>query len=135
MSRKEEQARAYLDEAKVTLDGAQILSESRDEGFAQVVKNAYDALEQALSAGIAHRERDVPQYHHGKVERFFALYDHDRLERKSLKWLSERETAQHVDFKGGDLSIPEESFDESDAEEILEDAKETIEFVNEQIEE
>lgn len=100
MSRKEEQARAYLDEAKVTLDGAQILSESRDEGFAQVVKNAYDALEQALSAGIARRGRDVPQYHHGKVERFFTLYDHDRLERKSLKWLSERETAQYVDFKG-----------------------------------
>lgn len=133
MSNKEEQARAYLDEAKVTLDGARILFESRDEGFAQVVKNAYDAMEQALSAGIAHQGKDVPQYHHGKVERFFALYTHDRLEEKSLKWLSERETAQYVDFKGNSLSIPEENFDESDAAEILQDAADAVEFVSKQI--
>lgn len=133
MSNKEEQARAYPDEAKVTLDGARILFESRDEGFAQVVKNAYDAMEQALSAGIAHRGKDVPQYHHGKVERFFALYTHNRLEEKSLKWLSERETAQYVDFKGNSLSVPEENFDESDAAEILQDAADAVEFVSKQI--
>lgn len=51
MSDKERQAKAYLNEAETTLDGARILLECRDFGHAQVVKNAYDALEQALSAG------------------------------------------------------------------------------------
>jgi HEPN domain-containing protein len=52
-----------------------------------------------------------------------------------LKWLSKRETARYVDFEAGSLSIPEENFDESDAEEILEDAQATLEFVSGQIEE
>lgn len=135
MTDKETQAKAYLDEATTTLDGAKILFEHRNSGYAQVVKNAYDALEQALSAGIAHEGEDIPQYHNGKVTKFFGLYEHDSLEQKSLKWLSKRETARHVDFEGGNLSIPEENFDESDAEEILEDAETTIEFVVDQIEE
>lgn len=135
MPNKENQAKAYLDEAKTTLDGAKILFESRNGGYAQVVKNAYDALEQALSAGIAFEGEDIPQYHNGKVTKFFGSYEHDTLERKSLKWLSKRETARYVDFEGGSLSIPQENFDESDAEEILEDAEATIEFVSEQIEE
>jgi hypothetical protein len=71
----------------------------------------------------------------GKVTKFFGLYEHDALEQKSLTWLSKRETARYVDFDGSDLSIPEENFDESDAEEILEDAEATIESVTEQIEE
>ena len=135
MSDKRTQAAAYLDEATTTLDGVKILFEHRSGGYAQVVKNAYDALEQALSAGIAHKGEDIPQYHNGKVTRFFGLYEHDSLEQKSLKWLSKRETARYVDFEAGSLSIPEENFDESDAEEILEDAEATIESVTEQIEE
>lgn len=83
---------------------------------------------------IAYKSEGIPQYHNGKVAEFFGLYEHDSLEDKSLKWLSKRETARYVDFESGSLSIPEENFDESDAEEILEDAKETIEFVSEQIE-
>jgi HEPN domain-containing protein len=134
MSDKRTQAAAYLDEA-TTLDGAKILFEHRSGGYAQVVKNAYDALEQALSAGIAHKGEDIPQYHNGKVTRFFGLYERDSLEQKSLKWLSKRETARYVDFEAGRFSIPEENFDESDAEEILEDAQATLEFVSGQIEE
>lgn len=70
MSDKEKQARAYLDEARTTLDGARIIFEARNEGYAQVVKNGYDALEQALSAGIAYEGEDIPQYHNGKVTKF-----------------------------------------------------------------
>lgn len=134
MSRKEAQADAYLEEAETTLEGARILHESREGGHAQVVKNAYDALEQALSAGIAHEGEDIPQYHKGKVTKFFGLYEHDSLEQKSLKWLSRRETARYVDFERGSLSIPEKNFDESDAEDIIRDATATVEFVREQLE-
>lgn len=69
------------------------------------------------------------------MTKFFGLYEHDALEQKALKWLSKRETARYVDYDGSNLSIPEENFDESDAQEILEDAEATIDFVSEQIEE
>lgn len=135
MTKRDRQAKAYLSETKRTLDGARILFEAREEeGFAQVVKNAYDALEGALSAGIAHRGADIPRTHAGKVSRFFALYD-DSLEATVLRWLSKRETAQHVDFEGSELSVPEKRLGKSDAEAILADAGRVVEYVECQVNE
>lgn len=132
MSRKS-QAEAYLAEAKSTLNGARILHESDEEvGSAMVVKNAYDAFEQALSAGIAYSEEDIPRSHHAKVQKFFQIYDHDELENSALKWVRQREEARYVDFTGSELSIPEEKFDRSDAAAILMDAEAVIEFVENQ---
>lgn len=135
MTKRDRQAEAYLSEAKRTLDGARILFEAREEeGFAQVAKNAYDALEGALSAGIAHRGADIPRTHAGKVSRFFALYD-DSLEATVLRWLSKREAARHVDFEGSGLSVPEKRLGKSDAEAILADAGRVVEYVECQVNE
>lgn len=136
MTKRDRQAEAYLSEARRTLDGARILFEVREEeGFAQVVKNAYDALEQALSAGIAHRGADIPRTHAGKVSRFFALYEDDSLEATALRWLSRRETARYVDFEGSELSVPEQRLGKSDAEAILVDAGRVLEYVERQVNE
>jgi hypothetical protein len=67
-----EQASAYLSEAETTLQSARVLFEDNPEAFAsQIVKNAYDALEQALSAGIAARGGDIPRRHGAKIQRYF----------------------------------------------------------------
>lgn len=126
----ERQADAYLDEAIVTLDGARLLYEQRDDsGFGQVVTNAYAALEQALSAGIAAHGRDIPRDHRRKVLEFFEIYDDDRLQGICLKWQSRRDTAQYVDFDGPRLSVPSERFGKEEAAQSLDDAEEVIEFV------
>lgn len=131
MSRRS-QAEAYLAEAGSTLDGARVLYGSdRVSSPALVVKNAYDAFEQALSAGIAYSEEDIPRSHHAKVQKFFQLYEHDELEAAALRWVRQREEARYVDFSGSNLSIPEEQFDEADASAILTDATSVIEFVKE----
>lgn len=133
MSRRD-QAEAYLDEATSTLAGARVLYES-DEPVspAMVVKNAYDAFEQALSAGIAYEGEDIPRSHHAKVQTFFQLFDHDELEKAALKWVSQREEARYVDFTGDGLSVPGEQFDDRDATAIISDAEAAIEFVEDWI--
>lgn len=128
------QADAYLHEANVTLEGARLLYEQREDvGFEQVVTNAYAALEQALSAGIAAHGEDIPRDHRRKVIEFFDIYD-DRLRGLCLKWQSRRETARYVDFDGPDLSVPSERFDANDAAESLDDAQEVVAFVESRLE-
>lgn len=68
MPDRSEQASAYLSEAVTTLDSAKVLLDGDATAFApQIVKNAYDALEQALSAGIAARGDDIPRCHGAKI--------------------------------------------------------------------
>lgn len=134
MSGGDERARAYLDEATTTLRSAQVLFEEDPDGFAsQVVKNAYDALEQAISAGIAARGEDVPIRHGTKIQRYFEPHDADELERIAFGWHARRSDAQYVDFKGTELSVPSNVFDGEDAERVLADAETILGHVRERL--
>lgn len=130
MPDRSEQADAYLREAETTLESARVLYERDAEAFAsQVVKNAYDALEQAVSAGIAGRGEDIPRRHGAKIRQYFEPLDADELERRAFHWHSRRSDAQYVDYRGTELSVPSQSFDNDDAAEILDDAETILEFV------
>lgn len=129
-----EQASAYLSEAETTLESARVLAEDDPDAFAsQIVKNAYDALEQALSAGIAARGEDIPRRHGAKIQRYFESLDAEELEQTAFEWHSRRSNAQYVDFRGSELSVPSKNFDRDDAEQILMDAEELLEFVRERL--
>lgn len=134
---KKKQAEAYLREAELTLESAETIQESSESGgemWAQVVKNAYDALEQAASAGIAHRGQRVPRSHTAKIKRFVELYDPgEELSESIFHWLGTRSDSQYVDIRGDEIVIPHELFDREDAEEILEDAARVIELVKRRI--
>lgn len=124
MPDRSQQARAYLDEAETTLRSAKVLLDEDPDAFAsQVVKNAYDALEQALSAAIAVRDEDVPRRHGAKIQRCFAPHDAADLEERAYEWHARRSDAQYVDFRGGDLSVPSSNFDAEDARAIVTDAE------------
>lgn len=132
--RKREQASAYLAEAERTLDSAHVLFEADPERFAsQVVKNGYDALEQALSAGIAATGREVPRRHPGELQAFFGEHDDAELERTATHRLSRRDEAQYVDFDGRSLSVPSDHFDRDDAERVLDDAADVLQYVREMV--
>lgn len=135
MPNRNEQASAYLSEAETTLRSAQVLFENDPDAFAsQIAKNAYDALEQALSAGIAARGEEIPRRHGAKIQRFFGPLDADELEEKTFRWHARRSDAQYVDFRGSELSVPSANFDRDDAREILASATEIIGFVRDRIE-
>lgn len=134
--RNRRQATAYLEGAETTLQSAAVLFEQDAERFApQVVENGYDALEGALAAGIAAADEEIPRRHPGKLRVFFAEYDADHLKRLAEHWLSRRGRAQYVDFDGDSLVVPSDHFDADDAEQILDDAAEIVEFVRERMEE
>ena len=132
----EDQADAYLEEAKLTLDSAEAVynsaEESEKELWAQVVKNGYDAIEQAVSAGIAAENEAIPRSHPSKINTFIDLYQpSESIEDILLHWLQRRSSSQYVDIRGDDLNVPHEQFDEGDADQILEDVKTVIEYVQE----
>lgn len=134
MSDRQRQAEAYLREAESTLSAAQLLYDTNPDEFdAQIVKNAYDALEQALSAGIAAEGRNIPRRHPGKMQRFFEMHENEELEETAFHWLGRRSEAQYVDFHGDELSTPSNAFDPEDAARIIEDAERIIAFVRERI--
>lgn len=136
MPDRSEQASAYLSEAVTTLESAKVLRDGDASAFApQIVKNAYDALEQALSAGIAARGDDIPRRHGAKIQRYFTPLDADELERTAFDWHARRSDAQYVDFRGDELSVPSANFDADDAREIVADAERIIEFVKERMSE
>lgn len=129
-----EQAAAYLEEAQLTLDSARAIFEAAETGqsdmWAQVVKNGYDAIEQAISAGIAGSGTRIPRQHPEKVAEFLDSYDPgDELHDSILHWLRRRSESQYVDIRGERINIPHEQFDRRDAERILADAESTITFV------
>ena len=68
----EQQAEAYVKEAELTLESAEAIYNSAEESgeslWAQVVKNGYDAIEQAVSAGIAAENEAIPRNHPGKIK-------------------------------------------------------------------
>lgn len=130
----EDQAAAYLEEARLTLDSARSIFETAASGrrnlWAQVVKNAYDAIEQAVSAAIAANGASIPRKHPAKINRFLELYDPaDDLGKLLLYWLRRRSDSQYVDIRGDEINVPHEQFDRADAERILEDAERVLDHV------
>lgn len=126
----EEQAEAYMEEARLTFESARAIEESsddRDDMAAQVVKNAYDAIEQAISAAIASTGEAIPRKHPAKVNRFIGLFEpEEELEQTLLYWLRRRSDSQYVDIRGDEINIPHEQFDRADAERIMDDAETVI---------
>lgn len=130
----EEQADAYFEEAELTLESAQAIHDSaRETGndlWAQVVKNGYDAIEQAVSAGIAAENEAIPRNHPGKINTFIELYEpSEEVEDLLLHWLQRRSNSQYVDIRGDEINIPHEQFTQEDAEQILEDVETILEYV------
>lgn len=133
----DEQARAYLREATLTLESARAVHEAASDAnrlWAQVVKNGYDAIEQAVSAGIADRERAVPRRHPAKINAFIDCFEPpESLEDRLLYWLRRRSDTQYVDIRGDEINVPHEQFGRSDAERVLEDAKRVLSYVEERM--
>lgn len=133
MSKKEEQAEAYLQEAVLTLESAETLFEAASENtniWAQVVKNAYDAIEQMISSAIADKGESIPRAHPAKIKKFIELYNPEESIQNSLfKWLRRRSETQYVDFKGDEINVPHKQFSQNDAEEILNDAKRILKYI------
>ena len=130
----DEQADAYLREANLTLRAAEAIHESATESgeqlWAQVVKNGYDAIEQAVSAGIAAAGEAIPRSHPAKINTFLELYAvPSALETSLLEWLRRRGASQYVDIRGDQVNVPHRNFEREDADRILEDAQETLTFV------
>jgi len=134
----EDQAEAYLKEAELTLESAEAIyssAEKSDENlWAQVVKNGYDAIEQAVSAGIAKENEAIPRNHPSKINTFIELYESsENVEDLLLHWLQRRSSSQYVDIRGDQINIPHEQFTQEDAEKILEDTKTVLKYVQEQL--
>lgn len=130
----EEQAAAYLTEAKLTLSSARAIYESASEPGqnlrAQVVKNGYDAIEQAVSAAIADAGERIPRRHPAKVTTFLDLFaPPDELQERLLYWLGRRSDSQYVDIRGEAVNVPHETFSRDDAKQILDDADTVLGYV------
>lgn len=135
----EDQAKAYLQEAELTLSSARAIFSVAEEGgenlWAQVVKNGYDAIEQAISAAIANSGEAIPRQHPAKVNTFITVCDpNDALEETLLYWLDRRSDSQYVDIRGNQVNIPHEQFTRHDAERILEDAETVLRWIIEEYE-
>lgn len=134
----EEQAEAYFEEAELTLESAEAIYNSAEESgenlWAQVVKNGCDAIEQAVSAGIAAENEAIPRNHPGKINTFIELYEPgEEVEDLLLNWLQRRSSSQYVDIRGDEINIPHEQFTQEDAEQILEDIETVLNYIQEQM--
>lgn len=92
-----------------------------------MVKNAYDAIEQSVSAAIAIDGESIPRKHPAKINKFLELYDPaDDFRDLLLYWLRRRSDSQYVDIRGDEINVSHEQFDRGDAEQILEDAERVL---------
>lgn len=134
MAIRQEQARTYLEEAELTLEASRaILERAKDEHkdlWANVVKNCYDAIEQAVCSAIAGRNKEIPREHPEKIHLFVRLFRPPRnLVKMLMYWLSRRAPAQYADIRNETLFVPHELFDQADAERCLRETREIIEEV------
>jgi HEPN domain-containing protein len=103
--------------------------------WAQVVKNGYDAIEQAVSAAIAAEDEAIPRRHPAKINRFIELHEPSEAVESTLhEWLRRRSEAQYVDIRGDEINIPHELFDHEDAQQMIQDAEMILQHIREQIE-
>lgn len=131
MNLENEQAKIYLKEAKNTLKAAILIMKSGTSLWANVVKNAYDAIEQAISAAIAKKGEIIPKEHPAKVTKFIELYNlyHKDIAKELQRWSRLRSRAQYVDVQHGKIFIPSKFFKKNDAERILKQAENIIDYV------
>lgn len=137
---KETQAEAYLQEARLTRTSTVAIFERAQSAeeplWAAVVKNGYDAMEQAIPAAIATTGERIPRDHPGKIQMFIEHYEPgDELTQELLYWLRRRSEAQYVDVIGDQVNVPHERFDAADARRMLTSVETVIKFVNDVIEE
>jgi len=135
----ERQAEAYVEEAELTWESAEAIYNSAEKSgenlWAQVVKNGYDAIEQAVSAGIAAEDEAIPRNHPSKINTFIKIYDpEERVEDILLHWLQRRSSSQYVDIRGDEINIPHEQFTQEDALQILQDVETILDYVRGQLE-
>ncbi len=134
MSTKEKQAEAYLKEAKLSVEAAKANLEKAQETqkslWHNIVKSSYDAMEQAISAVLAHNEMSIPRSHPGKVEKFVKKFGESKITERIYKWLRKRSKTQYVDLKKDEIIVPHMFFDESDAESALDDAEFVVQKVD-----
>ena len=125
-------AQAYLREAERTLAVARL---ARDGGYwAPCVKDAFDAMEQAVAALIAGKDERIPKKHTGKITLFIRLYrPEDDLGKALLFWARLRDRARYVDLRDGRYVAPSDLFDEDDARKIIPDAELVLAFARENI--
>lgn len=132
----DEQAGAYLEEARLTLSSARaiysVAEQSGENLWAQVVKNGYDAIEQAISAALAKSGESIPRRHPAKVNEFIEVCQPgEDLEETLLYWLGRRSDSQYVDIRGETVNVPHEQFTRQDAEKIIHDAESMIGWIDE----
>jgi len=137
MNLRERQAREYLEEAELSLVSAKaVLSKARTSGeklWAHVIKAAYDAMEQAISAALARKGLLIPKDHPEKISTFVNSYElRDSDVAKTLFfWLRRRGRTQYIDIRRDKVFVPHEIFDEKDAERAIKDCERVIESVKE----
>jgi len=138
MEFQKNRAKEYIVEAELTLESAKaIFKKSSNELplWALVVKNSYDAMEQAISSLIVLEDQIVPKEHPAKILKFVEIYGReDSLVKKLLSWLSKRARAQYVDItKNNEISVPHKIFNKENAEQALGDAEEIIKTLKNKI--
>ena len=132
----EQQARAYLDEAELTIESAEAIYErakrTGKQLWSKVVKEAYDAMENCVMAALAKVHVDIPRYHPAKTATFISQFKLGGTDTAEIltKWLARRSRARYVDFnETGKLRVPLDEFGEADAPEALRDCKKVLGFV------
>ena len=101
---KEKQAKAYIEEAELSLETAEIIFDKAKEEdkdlWANVIKSCYDAIEQAISAAISIKNENIPKEYPAKVKKFINLFTiNKKSEEKIYFWLRKRSCSQYVDIK------------------------------------
>lgn len=139
MGIRQAQAKTYLEEAELTLDASKaIFEKAKNEHkdlWANVVKNCYDAIEQAVCSAIAGSDGEIPRAHPEKIHIFVRLFRPPRkLVKRLTYWLSRRAPAQYVDIRNGTLSVPHKLFNQTDAERCLKETREIIGTIKRMVE-
>ncbi len=119
-----------MKEAELTLFTAKSIFEKAEKEnkpvWANIVKNAYDAMENAIVACIAKKGEIIPRESHPeKLTKFVDLYqlNSSQISKIMSYWITKRSRAQYVDIRNGKVLVPYLFFDKNDATKILKDTE------------
>jgi hypothetical protein len=88
----EQQAKAYFDEAELTIESAEAIYErakrTGKQLWSKVVKEAYDGTENCVMAALAKEHVDIPRYHPAKTATFISQFKlgGTEMEEVLIKW-------------------------------------------------
>lgn len=141
MNINDEQANYCMKEAELTFFVAKTIferAETEDKPvWANIVKNGYDAMENAIVACIAKKGEIIPRESHPeKLTRFADLYQSESVEINKIMsyWITKRSRAQYVDIKDNKVLVPYLFFSKEDAIKILKDAEIVIKLAKQLME-